>query len=85
MIANRDFKKYWETNIFSDILPGDFISYVAKIVTLCPGTFWPDTIQTYNKQPIANPLQIQNAELSTLCMYPFNFKHSFVCTYPFHC
>ena len=48
MIVNRDIKKYWEINTLLDILSGDFMSYVAKIVTLClgtlcPGTFWPDT------------------------------------------
>ena len=35
MIVNRDIKKYWEINILSDILS---MSYVAEIVTLCPGT-----------------------------------------------
>ena len=36
MIVNRDIKKYREINILLDILSGDFMSYVAKIVTLCP-------------------------------------------------
>ena len=55
MIVNRDIKIYWEINILLDILSGDFMSYVAKIVTLCPGTlcpgtFWPDTFQyIYNQ------------------------------------
>ena len=39
MIVNRDIKKYWEIHILSDILSGDFMSYVAKIVTLCPGLY----------------------------------------------
>ena len=48
MIVDCAIKKYWEINILFDILSGDCMSYVAKIVTLCagtlcPGTFWPDT------------------------------------------
>ena len=34
MIVNRDINKYWEINILLDILSGDFMSNVAKIVTL---------------------------------------------------
>ena len=43
MIVNRDIKKYWEITFLFDILSGDFMSYVAKIVTLCPGTLCPGT------------------------------------------
>ena len=57
--------------ILSDILSGDLMSYVAKIVTLCPGTlcpgtFWPDTISDLcsNTSLVLSLIQaFQNARL----------------------